>query len=194
VHTEYGLDENSGGGRQDEDSEESDGGEAGGLTAHVGAEAVAVFEEEEEREGEEGERGVVDYYWDTAPGLAMARNFNVHCLPQILEQIASCGALGPILLATERRQQATHTKAQDRGSRSSGKVRTASDDAVAAEPDDAVGDTAYLRKYAIYIVRQLTLDPMTLSEWPVGRGPSGAETHRSCCPECRGLGPTFLLP
>ena len=154
MHTEYGLDENSGGGLQDEDSEESDGGEAGGLAAHVGAEAVAVFEEEEgEGDEKEEEVGVVDYYWDTAPGLAMARNFNLHCLPQILEQIASCGALGPILSATERRQ-ATHTKAQDRGSRSSsgrssGKVGTASDDAVAAEPDDAVGDTAYVTKYPL---------------------------------------------
>ena len=174
---------------RDDDSEESDDSDyaqPGGLVPHAGA--VPTSEEEDE-EAEEG----VDYYWDTAPGLAMARNFNLHCLPLILEQIASCGALGLILSAAER-SQVIHTKARDRGSRASGresgKVDTASADAVAAVSDD-VG-AAYVYKYAIYIVRQLTLNLRTLTE--SAGGGSCADTHRSSCPVCRGLGPTFVLP
>jgi hypothetical protein len=204
-HTEYGLDaeDAADAGRrfQGNDSEESDfgdsdeaegadpkGGDTDGRTdaplrdenegtaVELDAEAPQSSEDEDEDEDEGMEN--VDFYWNTSPGVAMARNFNLHCLPQILEQIVSCGALGQILSATER-QQALHAKKKgDKGDNDS-----------AEDPD--------VRKYVIHIVRQLTLDLQNLTahgtDWTED-SKHHAETHLNTCPECVGLRSRFTLP
>jgi hypothetical protein len=203
-HREYGLDadSNSRDSRRrflDDDSEESDfgdsdkgesaGPEAGdadggatdgrvgdgneGMAVEIEAEAPESSAEEDDEEAED-----VNFYWSTPPGLAMARNFNLHCLPHILEQIVSCGALGLILSATER-QQARHAKTKGNED----------------EGDDAGADLD-VRKYAIRIVRQLTLDLQNLVAQATDLTEAGkhVETHLNTCPECVGLKPVFAIP
>ena len=217
-HTEYGADENSDDEEasrrrqrlQDDDSEECDFSGSDDVDGHepeegdrdaTKLETAGTLRTEprplsEEDSTEEETEEDMDYYWDTGPGAVMARNFNTHCLPRILAQIASSGALG-LILSAPKRQQVVYAKRRNT-SNALAKLNAMSGDVDAgADNGDELNEDPVVLKWATHIVRQLTLDVQkltdTVADSTEGSGPR-TQTHRSTCPVCKGLSTTFTLP
>lgn len=158
---------------------------------------AAGSEEEEEEGGDESseEEEQRDYYWDSAAGVALARNFNSHCLPQIHKRVAWSGALGLILSAADRQ------KVLMKGRKKSALEEMAKPSVDGSDEENEDEAASHVRNYAATIVRQLTLDIAGVHNG--GKEPDGSlnlsttgrsVTHSRFCPVCRGLSTTFSLP
>ena len=112
-----------------------------------------------------------DYYWDTTAGVALAKNYNSHCLTQIHKRIAWSGALGLILSAAERQRALSKGRstalaaalAGGFGGGAAAKDGKAKGEGEGEEEEDGDGEDPVVHTYAVNIVRQLTLDIESLA-------------------------------